>query len=58
MNPDELTGETTSTPPRPFASAATSGCPVYRLLDRHCSARHSRHPPIHAEYTSMLPIST
>jgi hypothetical protein len=24
------------------------------LLDCHCSARHCRHPPIHAEYTSML----
>jgi hypothetical protein len=32
----------------------TGCCPVYRLLDRHCSACHSRHPPIHAEYTSML----
>jgi hypothetical protein len=25
-------------------------CPVYRLLDCHCSARHCRHPPITAEY--------
>ncbi len=25
-----------------------------RLLDCRCSARHCRHPPIHAEYTSML----
>ena len=24
------------------------------LLDCRCSARHCRHPPIHAEYTSML----
>jgi hypothetical protein len=29
-------------------------CPVYRYLDCHCSARHCRHPPLHAEYTSML----
>src|SRR3954468_130969 len=31
-----------------------TGCPVYRLLHCHCSARHCRHPPIHAEYISML----
>src|SRR6201991_1472193 len=29
-------------------------CPVYRLLDCHCSARHCRHPPSNAEYISML----
>src|ERR1700754_4191743 len=31
-----------------------TGCPVYRLLDCRCSARHCRHPPIYAEYTSTL----
>src|SRR4029077_1969977 len=31
-----------------------TGCPVYRLLHCHCSARHCRHPPIHAEHISML----
>jgi hypothetical protein len=31
-----------------------TGCPVYRLLHCRGSARHCRHPPIHAEYTSML----
>src|ERR1700761_7940114 len=29
-------------------------CPVYRLLDCRCSARHCRHPPSNAEYISML----
>src|SRR6476659_2905685 len=45
-------GGVTSWPPtskRPVEDP--TGCPVYRLLHCHCSARHCRHPP---EYISML----
>src|SRR5712672_3862430 len=48
-------GGVTSWPPtskRPVEDP--TGCPVYRSLNCHCSARHCRHPPIHAEHISTL----